>query len=351
MRRGVPVVGAVVLLIVGKLVSSSLVDSAVARGAARRGITLSAARISLGVGSLSLYDATVGVGSGESRVRLQAPEIRVSLDAFGSAEKAVIEGYDLTMGGSATDVGSLVGDWAAEPHPLLHVEGKSGKLAWTDGATTKLSASNVSFSLSTGDLAEFHLSTPDLVATVGSTALGPWPAKLDFAVGEAKLVVSLDRARTTDAAFTLVVRPSLGQLFSVSIPRVKPEDIGIPSSFLGVGPSPEIEVGVEGQVFPAGSPVNAHAKVALHHVAFPGLTDASSTDVDLEGEIGGPTHSPVRISRGRVRVGRDVGALDGFVTMDGTGVHIDLDGVTSIASSHPVSLDTHVWTSPVAKKP
>jgi hypothetical protein len=245
-----------------------------------------------------------------------------------------------------------VGDWAGEPHPLLQVEGKSGKLAWTDGTTAKLTANNTSFTLSTGDAAEFHVSTPALVATLGSTPLGPWPAQLDFAVGEAKLVVNLDRAHATGAAFTLVVRPSLGQLFSVTIPRVKPEDVGIPSSLLGVGAAPEIEIGVEGQVFPAGSPVNAHAKVALHNVAFPGLTGASSTDVSLEGEIGGPTHTPVRITKGKVRVDRDVGPLDGFVTLDGTGVHVDLDGVASIASSHPVTLDTHSWTgSPGPKRP
>jgi serine/threonine-protein kinase len=352
-RRGLLVLGAVIVVAGAvSLEKSALLESLAVHGAAQRGLSLSAERVTLGGGGLSLSGASVRfVESGD--VTLRAPRIDVVLGWLGTVEKVVVPRYDLTVRGSAADIADRFAKWRAEPHPPVEAEARSGHVLWSDAVLpgVSLEADGVSLTMGVEDEPRLHLETQSLTASVADARLGPWPARLDSAPAETRLVVHLDSARADGPpSVTVLARPTLGRIFSVTIPRSKVARLGVPPAFLHVGSDPEVDLVLEGQVFPTGEPVNARAKLALYGVTIPALADASLvTDVSIEGKIGGRPADLIAITEGVVTVQDESSPVKGSVTLDRTGIRIEIDRPRAAASAPPLLVfDTRALTRPPA---
>ena len=351
--RTIVACAAVLVLLVGAVAfeGSSLLESLAVRGAEQRGLLLTAARVTLGGGGLTLHDATFTLARSAS-ITLKAPEVRVALDGWGSAENVTIPGYELHVEGLASEIAPRVHAWAGASHAPIQLDATHGHLVWKDAVVpgVSLDGRDATLAMNVADGPELHFTVPALTTTVAGAQLGPWGLHVDYAPEETKLVVALDGAHPDGpSSITVLVRPALGQLFSVAIPRSKLREIGIPSSMLGAGSDAELELALEGQLFPTGEPVKVHAKVGLFGATVPAFADAAAvTDIILEGEIGGRPADPLEVQRGTLRVQDVASAFRGRVMLDKAGARLLVDrAVAKSGAPEAFVFDTRAFTQPI----
>jgi len=334
--------------IAGVVAGPLLLRSVVTQAASRRGLTLSVDRVEPRVGGVILHGVTVRLESLDD-VSLKAPDIDVTVDWAGTVQRVVAPGYELAVHGSAADVAAHFDHWRAQPHASLALEARSGHLVWTDVlfAGTSLEALDVSLSLGAEELRALHVDAASLTLTLPGGALGPWQGRLDSTADETKVVVALDRSKPdAPPSLTFLSRPTLGKVFSLTIPRTKPALIGLPPELLRVGPDVTVDVALEGQVMPAGHPITAHTKLALSGVALP-MAPGSSAPVDLtlEASVGGEQAAPLAIERGTLTLGKSSARVNGRVTLEADGVRVEVDRPGGKAfAPPPLVFDTRDWT-------
>jgi hypothetical protein len=328
------------------LQGSTVLESLAVRAAARRGLRLTVDGVSLGSGGLTLHGASVAPVDSEA-ITVRAPQLRVRLDAWGSAEKVTMNDWSVEVRGSAIEVAHRFTDWAKEPHPRLVVDARGGTLRWFDaaGAGVHLEGGDVSLSVGTGDEPSLHADTKRLTLTVGGESLGPWSGQLAFAPEETRVdVASSPRTGVAPATLTLLVRPTVGALVSVKVPRGKLDDFGCPARLFGLTNNPDVDVDMEGQVFPSGEPVNARVRVGVHGEGLSRLTPLAADDVTIEGAISGPPSQPLKISSGVVRAGGVTTPFRGQVILANDGVRLEVDGALG-ATPQTVRFDSRSVTT------
>jgi serine/threonine-protein kinase len=351
--------GALVVIVAAVLVvGPSLLRLLVVRGAAKRGVALTFDHVALEGGGLTLSAATFRVAR-ESDVAVDAPVVHVGLDWGGTPESLRVPEYTLTLRGGSADLAARLGPWASSSLANLTVDGDAGHLNWSDSVAPgiALATDDLAIHLKAGGPDTFSLSaaTHALTARVRGAPLGPWDAHLDIGPDELKLSVGLDRAHPdAPPSLTLAEGRALGRVFALNVPRTKAAQIGVPATFLALGPDPEVEISLQGQVFPSGEPLNAHLRLGLSGVTIPALSDPSAPaaflDVGIEGGVNGSPRAPLRVTQGTLRVRGVTTPVAGVVTLERGALVVELTPQPAPAGKKPASpvasvvFDTRVWT-------
>jgi serine/threonine protein kinase len=321
------------------LARASIVD-----GATKRGLAVTIDRIDPRSGGFTLTGVTVSLANVKD-VTLTAPEVDLTLDWQGRLQKVFIPGYDLTLHGTATDLATRFAAWRKEPHAAVACEAKAGHLSWTDAIVPGVHVEGIDVSLSVGDAGEgaVHVEVPSLTVGVSRGSLGPWRAVLDSTAEETKLAVAFDRAKVDGPPN--VVRPTLGSVLSITIPRTKPSAVGVPSDFV----ASDLDLALESDVLPAGEPLTAHAKLALFGVPNPTPRAAGSTDIVVEGAVSGDTSGMLRVESGTLTIGKVKTPLTGSLVFAHDGLRVEVEHpVGKTAPPPPFTFDTREWTAPPA---
>jgi hypothetical protein len=337
------------------------VKSALVAAAARRGIVLSAESVELQGMGLALSGVTLRLPD-VPEVTMKAPEVDLAFDWQGSLQKVGVPSYELALKGDATDLAAHFSSWRGGPHLPFAFEASSGHLLWSGASSPAFGVEGIDVGLAFGTRGEgsVHLETKSLSVSVARATLGPWRAVLDTRTDETKLVMALDRSKPDGPPLvTFVERPTLGRIVSVTIPRVKASQIGIPGELIQSGADPEIELSLEGQVLPTGSPLTAHAALGLFGVPLPAWSGvAAPLDLSFEGAIAGDPTALMHIDPGTLTVSRMKSKMSGTVTIGKGGVSVEIDRhAAKGAKAQPGWLfDTRDWTdardaAPAAKVP
>ncbi len=322
--------GGVVLFVLA-LRSTTLLESMVVHAASERGLAMTVQRVTLRLGGLTAYGVSVGLPESDA-VILRAPVVSAVLD-WGTLEKVVVDGYSVEVRGGFDDVAHRFVTWAKQSHARLALEAKGGHVTWRDtvipGMT--LDVADVAATLLTGEEPDLRVTSERFVPSFGATSVGPWSTQLAFAPDETRVDFTLSRRGVSPAAtVTILVRPTVGELLSVNIPRTKVSALGVPALIAGIATDSEVEAELEGQIFPAGEPVNARVRIGVHGsleplTARPGLR-AARRDVTVEGAVSGPPSQPLKINKGSFVVDGVAAPLKGDVILERDGVRIVVDG-------------------------
>jgi hypothetical protein len=316
--------------------------------AAKRGVMLSFDGISTEGATLVLTGAAFVVG-GEADASLRVPEARVAVDWLGNIQHVDVSGFSFTARGNAVDVAGRLSDWASgtagggRPFPLP-IAGTGGHVAWSDAVApgVGLEANDVAVHGTLGDGGSVHLQSPSLTMTVRGTPLGPWPMDLSSSGDESKLVIALDPSKPPPGpTFSLVRSVTLGKSFALTIPREKVSQLGVPPTLLGIGADPEVEVSLEGELFPRGDNLTAHARASLFGATIPVLDGA--TDVTIDGSVNGPHGKPLRITKGSLKMRGVTTPFVGVLSTDRGAIVAEL---TLPGRKQPIAFDTRTFTQP-----
>jgi serine/threonine-protein kinase len=318
--------------------------------AARRGLMLSVESLEPRSGGFTLTRATVGL-SGVSGLAAKASEVMVDLDWQGNVRKISVPGFELSVHGDARELASRFAAWRAAPHVPLAFEAKAGHLVWTDVLVPGVNAEGINASLQMGgaDDGAISLDAPSVTVSLPRGSVGPWRAHLESTVGDTKLTVSLDRAKTDGPPSIVVVsRPALGTVINATIPRTKVVQIGVPADFFLAGSDPEVDLVLEAQAMPTGEPVSAHVVLGL----FGGLGSAQPADLVLDGNIQGDSAQPLHIDPGTLSLGKVKARLTGTISLAPDGIRAEVDRPQRTGPPlPPFVVDTRDWTAPSKEKP
>ncbi len=344
----------VVIAIAVALVGPSLVRLAVVRGAARQGVSLAFDGVSLEQGGVRLVGATMKV-VGDQDVSMQAAEAHVTLDWQGTPQAVSAARYTLALRGGAGDIAAYVKAWVDNAHPTVEITGDAGRLVWSDALApgVGLAADGLALRLSPGGGAaalRLHAETTTLAASVRDVLLGPWEGTVDMRSGETSVAVTLDPT-TPDApaSFTLTSSRASGTAFMLTIPRRSLAHLGIPATFFGVGPDPDVEVALGGELLAGGETLRARLQLAVWGVTIPIFGDAppppSGLDMFVEGALNGSARKPLTVSQGVLKVRGLTTALNGIVTLERGAIVAQLSPhAQGKKGLSPATFDTRTWT-------
>ncbi len=335
-----------------RFLGPSAVRSALANGARARGLVVSFDRMAPASGGLVLSGVTASL-IGVTGATLTASDVALDVDSQG-VHGATVAGFELVLRGDATSIAESVTAWRKEPHRSIAVRASAGHLVWTDVVARGIQIEGLGVALTVGTPEEggLHVETSSATVAMPRGSLGPWSLRIDSSADETAVTVGLDRSKPgVPPQMTLVARPDVGTVLSVVVPRTRLVQIGVPVDLLNAGADPEVDIGLEGQVMPTGSPVTAHAKVRL--IGLPGVAPGGApADILLDGSISGAPSLPLHIDSGTLTVGKLRTRLTGVVTLTPEGVRAEVDRPSArAASSTPFVFDTRDWTQQPAKPP
>jgi hypothetical protein len=318
-----------------------LAKRAVLAGAEKRGITLTVGAVEPRNGGITLTDVTLTLPQ-VPELSVKAKSVDVDVSWQGEARKIVVPGYELTAHGAVGDVAAHFGTWRASPRAAVALEAKAGHIVWADAIVpgVQLEGLDVSTTFGAKDEGSLEMNAPSLTVTTPRGALGPWAAHLEAGGTETKLVVSLDRSKTDGPpSVTFLARPALGLLISVAVPKTKASRIGVPADLLHATSDPELDLTLEAQVMPTGSPITSHATLSVFGIA-------GGADLVLAGAIAGDRGKLIHIEPGTISIGKANAKMNGTITFGDDGFRVEVERPGTKAPSGPSFVfDTRDWTT------
>ena len=345
---GVLLAGAIAAVVVQ---GPTVLKSFAVQGAARRGFALTVDHVEPRSGGLVLSGVSLAP-EGMRGCTLKAAEAEVTLDWQGNVQKIVVPGYELVLRGNGSDVAERFSTWRKQGHAPTAFEATAGHVVWSDVLMpgVDLDAVDVTMAFGADGESALHLESSSMSAKVPRGQLGPWHAQLDSTNTETKVTVAFDRSKP-DAPpnAILTARPDLGRLLSITIPRRKLDDIGLPTEPFHMPKGLEVDLAFEGQVLPTGQPVNAKTKLMLFKwplaIATGGGTGTPApVDMTFEGTISGNSTNPLRLEKGVLTVGKASAPVTGWVELAPDGIRAQVERTRAKGPALPTLVfDTRDW--------